>query len=103
MSSNTPESHDPSTYAPPAPYVEPVSYSRPRANRTNGLAIAALITAIFIGLVGVILGHIALNQLKTSGEDGRGLAIGALAVGYASMALGLVFVVMTFSVAASYR
>jgi hypothetical protein len=52
---------------------------------TNTLAIAALVSSFFIGPTGVILGYIALHQIKTTGEGGRGLAIAALVIGYASM------------------
>ena len=47
----------------------------PAPAKTNSLAIAALVSSFFISLLGVILGHIALNQIKTTGEGGRGLAI----------------------------
>src|SRR5206468_1584997 len=65
----------------------------PAANRTNGLAIAALISSFFISLLGVILGHIALNQISRTGEGGRGLAIAGLVIGYAGIVIGvLVFI-----------
>ncbi|MET3175964.1 UNVERIFIED_ORG: hypothetical protein ABIB52_003837 [Arthrobacter sp. UYCu721] len=51
--------------------------------RTNPLAIAAFVSSFFIGATGVILGFIALNQIRTTGERGRGLAIAALVVGSA--------------------
>ncbi|WP_427007514.1 DUF4190 domain-containing protein [Pseudarthrobacter sp. H2] len=55
--------------------------------RTNTLAIAAFVSSFIIGMTGVILGHIALTQIKTTGEGGRGLAIAALVIGYASTAI----------------
>lgn len=54
---------------------------------TNALAIAALVLSFFIGVTGVILGHIALHQIKVAGAGGRGLAIAALVIGYASTAI----------------
>jgi hypothetical protein len=57
------------------------------AVRTNPLAIAAFASSFLIGVSGVILGVIALNQIKTTGERGRGLAIAALIVGCAYMAM----------------
>ena len=56
---------------------------------TNTVAIAALISSFFIGPAGVILGHIALTQIKTTRQGGRGLAIAAVVVGYASMVVFL--------------
>lgn len=47
----------------------------------NTLAVAALVSSFCIGPTGVILGLIALHQIKNTGERGRGLAIAALVVG----------------------
>jgi peptidyl-prolyl cis-trans isomerase B (cyclophilin B) len=50
--------------------------------------------------LGVIFGHISLSQIKKSGEEGRGLAIAGLVIGYAitfltviSLVVGVVFFV----------
>jgi hypothetical protein len=75
----------------------------PAPAKTNSLAIAALVSSFFISLLGVILGHIALNQIKTTGEGGRGLAIAALIIGYVSMALAVVIIVIMAAAAASYQ
>ncbi|MBK1834201.1 DUF4190 domain-containing protein [Roseibacillus ishigakijimensis] len=48
---------------------------------TNGLAIAAACTGIF-GIPAIVMGHIALSQIKKTGEKGKGLAIGGLVAGY---------------------
>lgn len=66
--------------------------------RTNALAIAAFVSAFFIGVTGVILGFIALHQIQTTGERGRGLAIAALVVGCAYTA---VFVYITVALSSS--
>jgi hypothetical protein len=57
----------------------------------NTLAVVSLATAVtgFGAIAGIITGHIALAQIKHSGQSGRGLAIAGLAVGYAGIALGL--------------
>lgn len=67
--------------------------------RTNGLAIGSLITGIlgfFILLtspVAVILGHMSLSKIKKTGENGRGLAIAGLVLGY----IGTVFLALTIA------
>ncbi|MFX1818385.1 DUF4190 domain-containing protein [Pseudarthrobacter sp. CC4] len=71
--------------------------------KTNTLAIAALISSFFVSLLGIILGHIALNQIKTTGEGGRGLAIAALVIGYLSLALAVVIIIVVFASAAAYQ
>ncbi|NDB18668.1 MAG: DUF4190 domain-containing protein, partial [Actinobacteria bacterium] len=50
---------------------------------TNGLAIAALVAAIFAAPVGIVLGIIALSQIKKSNgaQGGQGLAIAGIVVG----------------------
>lgn len=56
--------------------------------RTNPLAITSLVLSL-VGLVtwitaipGVITGHIALRQLRRTGEGGRGMALAGVIVGY---------------------
>ncbi len=57
----------------------PVDY----ANRTNVVAIVALILGFLVPIGGIIAGAVALAQVKRTGEKGRGLAIAGIAVGSA--------------------
>ncbi|WP_283132803.1 DUF4190 domain-containing protein [Rhizohabitans arisaemae] len=76
---------------------------QPRA--TNGMAVASLICGL-VGLlacgvtsvVGVILGHVSLNQLKRSGEEGRGMAVAGLVTSYIVLAGWLLFAIFFFGV-----
>jgi hypothetical protein len=92
-------------YAPPQqPYSQQPypSYAQPQyapgpgyppAGPTSGMAIASLVCSLLgIGLVGVILGHLALNEIKKSNgyTQGRGLAIAGLIIGYLQIAAGIV-------------
>ena len=43
-------------------------------------------------IVGIILGIIALNQIKQTGQQGRGLAIAGIVVGGAWVALFLILI-----------
>lgn len=70
----------------------------PQAPGTNVLAIVTLVAAFVVPLVGVITGHIALNQLKTSGEQGEGLAKAGLIISY--VYCGIVAVVLVISIVA---
>jgi hypothetical protein len=65
--------------------------------RTNPLAIAALacalgqpFTLMLSTIPAVVLGHVARNQIRRTGEDGRGLALAGLVLGWA----GLVFILL---------
>lgn len=67
------------------------------AARTNPLAIASLVSSPFINLFGIILGHMALKEIKRTGEGGRGLAIAGLVIGYLSLVLGTIVIIFVFS------
>lgn len=58
----------------------------------NPLALVAFIGSFFVGLVGVICGHIALKQIKRSGEKGHGFALAATIIGYVTLGLELIAV-----------
>lgn len=59
----------------------------PAQARTNVLGIITLVLGVLgFGLVPVITGHIALNQIKRTGEDGRGLTLAGLILGYVTLA-----------------
>ncbi|MCS4277582.1 hypothetical protein M2390_002791 [Mycetocola sp. BIGb0189] len=73
-------------YAAPQPgYAQPGYAAAPQ--KTSVMAILALIFGILVAPVGIVLGHIALKQLKTSGEGGEGLAKAGLIIGYIFFAL----------------
>jgi len=86
----------------------PYAYgAAPAKQGTNGLAVASLVCSL-LGLccwvtcfAGIVMCHLALRELKRpdNHEQGRGLAIGGLAVGYGLVALGVLYVVfvITFS------
>jgi uncharacterized membrane protein len=65
---------------------------------TNVLAIVSLVTGIlgltfapFISsLAAIITGHISLHQIKATHEQGRGMAIAGLILGYVMLALALI-------------
>lgn len=69
--------------------------------KTNTLAIVSLVSAFFISIVAVITGHMALKQIEQTGEQGRGLALTGLVIGYVSLGLGIVMVIVTLSGMAS--
>jgi hypothetical protein len=62
--------------------------------KMNVLAIVSLVASIlssfFFSIVAVITGHIALRQIKRTGEQGRVLAIIGLVLGYLGLAGAIV-------------
>ena len=77
--------------APPSP---------PGQSGTSVLAIISLISSVLwvCGLgsvVGIVLGAVAINQVKRSGQSGFGLAVAGIVLGVAGLAVTLISV--TFS------
>ncbi len=78
------------------------AYYPPPSPRTNGMAVGALVTSlagvIFTAgmgsFVGAILGHIALGQIKRTGEQGRGMALAGVIIGWVSAALWIIGVIV---------
>jgi len=84
--------------AAPQAYANPGSqyggYQPVQSQGTNTLAIISLVLAFVVSLGAVITGHIALGQIKRTGEGGRGLALAGLIIGYAGIAFGLIYIVI---------
>ncbi len=106
-------SFDAAPPAPPAPsygeqaygqqgYGAP-AYGYNGVPRVNPLAIVALVSSL-VGLfvipvigqiAGIITGHISLKQIKTTGERGRGMALSGVLIGYISLGLGILLIILT--------
>ena len=86
--------------------AQPVYVAPPVETKTNTLAIVSLVTSILgIGIVGIITGHISLSQIKKTHEQGHGLALAGLIIGYIETAAliigGLIFMLTVLFVGAS--
>ena len=78
-------------------------YQQGRPDGTNGQAIGALVAGIlgvplcfcFIpSIVAIVLGILAMNETKRTGQDGHGMALAGLILGGISVALGAIFMVI---------
>ncbi|MBD3940847.1 DUF4190 domain-containing protein [Microbacterium sp. NEAU-LLC] len=98
-------------------YAAAPGYGYGAPAKTNTLAIVSLIASIasfvilpLVGsIVGVITGHMSLKQLKTSGEQGRGMALAGTIVGWVGIGLTIIgivafvlFFVAIYSTASTY-
>lgn len=72
---------------------QPVTTQMAQA-KTNTMAILSLVSAFIFPLMGVIFGAISLNQIKKTGEDGRGLAIAGLITSSIFTLIGFIYVVI---------
>ena len=76
--------------------------------QTNGLAIASLVVSIvavpaacvcygvpglLLGPTGAIMGHVARNQIRANHQDGDGLALSGMIVGWVMTGLSLLAIV----------
>jgi hypothetical protein len=96
-----PPGHPPYQSMPPEyPQPYPGGYYPGGQSRTNTLAIASLIASL-VGLlplcgigsiVGIVLGGIAINQIKRTQQEGFGMAVAGIVVGAATLVVGLIFV-----------
>lgn len=80
----------------PAEHTTPVS----PAVRTSGLAVASLACGLAQFIVGplatipaIVLGYMARSQIRRTGEQGAGLALAGLILGWVVVILGIVVVV----------
>jgi hypothetical protein len=90
-----------SNSAPAAPsgVYTPPGYVAPQP--TNTLSIVSLVTSLLgIGLAGIICGHIALGPIKRPREQGYGMALAGLIIGYVGTAFWLL-VVIGFAISAA--
>ena len=72
-----------------------------QAAPTNTLAIITIIAAFVLPIAGIITGHIALKQLKTSGESGHALAKWGLILSYIFVGLAVIgFIIWMIAFAA---
>jgi peptidyl-prolyl cis-trans isomerase B (cyclophilin B) len=69
---------------------QPYAPTRP----TNVLAVVSLVLSIVgIHVGGIICGHIALSQIRRTGEGGRALALAGVIVGYVGLGVVLLSVI----------
>lgn len=95
----------PPAYAAPGYPAQPGYGGYAPPTKTNALAIVSMVLSIaglvfipFLGsLVGAILGHVALGQLKTSREQGRGFALAGVIIGWVGLGLAVIGTIAFFA------
>jgi uncharacterized membrane protein len=75
-----------------------ITTARP-VTTTNGLAVASLACGLAQFVFGplptipaIVLGHVARHQIKRTGEQGAGMALAGLLLGWAAVALGIIVI-----------
>jgi hypothetical protein len=74
---------------------------------TNGLAIASLACGLaqfafgpLATIPAIVLGHMARSQIRRTGEQGAGLALAGLILGWGAVILGIVLIAVGLAIAA---
>ncbi len=80
-------------YPPPGMYGYGYPNGYPPPPKTNTLAIASLVCSFLFAPLGILFGHMSLSEIKKTGEEGRGLAIAGLVIGYLVTLIAVVVVV----------
>lgn len=88
---------------PPAGFMPPATTATVGAapGRTNTLATLALIFAIIGSVVGLILGYVARAQIRRTGENGAGMALAAIIIGWIEVGLFVIVAIIYIAVFAS--
>ncbi|MGW1517244.1 DUF4190 domain-containing protein [Streptomyces sp. NPDC002287] len=84
---------------PGAPYAGQQGWYPPPPQKTNALAVVAFVMSLLCAIptVPLILGFVALSQIRKNGEKGRGLAIAAVVIHGLTLAFYAVAIVLGLS------
>jgi membrane protease YdiL (CAAX protease family) len=89
---------DPS--AAPVPAAQPAPAAP--AEKWNVLSIVAFVLSIVgFNIVAIILGFIGLSQVKKTGERGRGFALAAVIIGFATLVIGIIVSIVVIATVAA--
>ena len=101
-----PNASNPPSYKPAQPYQNSNNGAQgygqpPQSQKTNLLAILSLVGAFVFSLAGLVLGIIALKQIKQTGEQGRGLALAGIIISSIAIVLAIIYVIVIVAVIGS--
>jgi len=84
------ESQPAAQSGPPAQYPDPTQ-------PYNVLAVLAFVFVWLTIILGLVFGYIALAQIKRTNEQGRGLAIAAIVLGWIGLATTIIVLIVAFA------
>lgn len=84
------------------PASAPVPAQSAPTEKWNVLSIVAFVLSLVgFNVIAIVLGFIGLNQVKKTGERGRGLALAAIIIGFASFVIGIIIFISVFATLAA--
>lgn len=85
----------------PEPSPAPAQQPAP-TEKWNVLSIVAFVLSLVgFNIIAIVLGFVGLSQVKKTGERGRGLALAAVIIGFASIVIGIIVVIAVFATMAA--
>ncbi|GAB2753490.1 DUF4190 domain-containing protein [Amycolatopsis magusensis] len=95
----------------PPPGYGPSGYGGPPQSQDQGMAVGSLVCSIVgificpavLSIVGIVLGHIAVGKADRGEAGGRGMAMAGLIIGYVTIALIIVAVIVAIAIGAFDR
>lgn len=101
---------------PASPYTSYPAYAgqaySAQPAKTNVLAIISMIAGIagltllfgtiLPSVAAVIMGHISQKQIRTTGENGKGMALAGLITGYVGLALAVIFWIIVIVIVVAF-
>lgn len=98
MSENTTQTEAQNTaYTSAAPVKARVHSTKTTFKDTNTFAVVSVILAFIAPIAAIVFGHISLGQIKRNGDEGRGLALTGLIIGYVAVLFMVLAVLMCFA------
>ncbi len=97
----THEESVPKSPASPAPQPQAQPNPQPQSvpqKSMNVLAIVGFVLSFFCSLAGLICSAIAMKQLKTSGESGKGFAVAGVVISSVAMGIVALYLIFAFSI-----
>jgi peptidyl-prolyl cis-trans isomerase B (cyclophilin B) len=95
-------SHPTPSYGPPPGYG-PAGIQPQEPQGTNGLAIASLVLAFLLPPLSIVLGIVALVQIRGTGQSGRGLAIAGTVISTIFVVIAVVYIVLIIVILAGAK
>lgn len=81
----------------PAGPVPPTRPRNPLASASLALGLLSFLTWGVTSVPAIITGHLGLNRIRQTGEEGQGMAVTGMVIGYATLAFLLLRVVIWIS------
>jgi len=79
----------PGTYPVSGGYYPPIPVVAVPYRKTNTYAILSLVFAFVFSPLAIVFGHMARKQIRMTGEDGDGLALAGMIIGYISVGIAV--------------